>query len=114
MRRFNSEVIGKGDVVAFRELMAPDFINHTAALGAPSGAEGMLHTFNEVLRRAIPDLAVEIHEQIAEGDKVVTRKTIRGTHLGSFMGIPATGRPVAIDVIDIVKVRNGQYVEHWG
>jgi predicted ester cyclase len=112
--RFNKEVIERGDETAFRELMAPDFINRSAPPGMPNGPEGMLHTFNKILRPALPDMAVEIHDQVAEGDKVTTRKTIRGTHRGELLGVPATNRVVAIDVIDIVRVKDGRYVEHWG
>jgi predicted ester cyclase len=112
--RFNRDVIEKGNEAAFRELMAPDFVNRTAHPGAPAGPEGMLHTFNGILRPAFPDLTVEIHDQVAEGDKVTTRKTLRGTHRAELFGIAATGRQVAIEVIDIVRVRDGRYVEHWG
>jgi predicted ester cyclase len=114
VRRFNLEVIERGNDSAFRELMAPDFVNRTAPAGLPNGPEGMLHMFNRVLRPAFPDLRVEIHEQIAEGDKVTTRKTIHGTHRGEFFGVPATNRRVGIDVIDIVRLEQGRYVEHWG
>jgi predicted ester cyclase len=114
VRRFNKDVIERGDEAAFRELMAPDFVNRSAAPGAPSGPEGMLFTFNKVLRPAFPDLTVEIHEQIAEGDKVTTRKSIRGTHRGEFFGIAPTQQRVEIDVIDIVRVKDGRYAEHWG
>jgi predicted ester cyclase len=112
--RFNKEVIEQGDEGAFRELMAPDFINRSAAPGSATGPDGMLVMFNRVLRPALPDLTVEIHDQIAEGDRVTTRKTLRGTHRGDLLGIPATGKPVAIDVIDIVRLKDGRYVEHWG
>jgi predicted ester cyclase len=112
--RFNKEVIERGDEDAFRELVAPDFVNRTAPPGAPAGPEGMLNTFNRVLRPAFPDLSVEIHEQIAEGDKVTTRKTIRGTHQGELFGVAPTGKSVAIDVIDIVRIADGRYAEHWG
>jgi len=112
--RFNKEVIERGDEAAFRELMAPDFVNRSAPPGMPNGPEGMIHTFNKILRPALPDLTVEIHDQVAEGDKVTTRKTIRGTHRGELLGVPATNKPVAIDVIDIVRVKDGRYVEHWG
>lgn len=112
--RFNNEVIERGDEAAFRELMAPGFVNRSASLGMPNGPEGLLHTFNKILRPALPDLTVEIHGQVAEGDKVTTRKTIRGTHRGELFGVPATNKPVAIDVIDIVRVKDGRYVEHWG
>lgn len=114
VRRFNEQVIAGGDEEAFRELMDPNFVNRSAAPGMPSGSDGMLHTFNRVLRPALPDLTVEIHDQIAEGDKVTTRKTLRGTHRGELFGIPPTGRTVAIDVIDIVRLKNGRYIEHWG
>ncbi len=112
--RFNKEVIEQGNETTFRELMAADFVNRSAPPGAPSGPEGMLFTFNRLLRPAFPDLSVEIHDQVAEGDKVTTRKTIRGTHRGELFGIPPTGKRVEIDVIDIVRLANGRYAEHWG
>jgi predicted ester cyclase len=112
--RFNKEFIERGDEAAFRELVAPDFVNRTAASGMSPGPDGLLFTFNRLLRPAIPDLTVEIHDQVAEGDKVTTRKTIRGTHQGDLFGIAPTGKSVAIDVIDIVRLRDGKYVEHWG
>jgi predicted ester cyclase len=112
--RFNKEVIEGGSEAAFRELMSPDFVNRTAAPGMSAGPDGMLFMFNAVLRPALPDLRVEIHDQVAEGDKVTTRKTLRGTHRGELLGIPPTGAEVAIDVIDIVRLRDGRYVEHWG
>jgi predicted ester cyclase len=112
--RFNQEVIEQGNEATFRELMAPDLVNRSAPPGAPTGPEGMLLTFNRVLRPAFPDLSVEIRDQVAEGDKVTTPKTIRGTHRGELFGIPPTGKRIEIDVIDIVRLDNGRYAEHWG
>ena len=114
VRRFNREVIERGDARAFDELMDPGFVNRTAMPGVSPGADGMRHVFENLLRPALPDLRVEIHDQIAEGDRVTTRKTLHGTHRGTLAGIPATGRAVAISVIDIVRLRDGRYVEHWG
>lgn len=114
VRRFNEEVIGRGDERAFHELVAPEFVNRTAPPGFPEGPEGMWRMFHEILRPALPDLSVEIHDQLVDGDRVVTRKTLRGTHRGALLGVPATGRAVAIDVIDVVRVADGRYVEHWG
>ena len=94
--------------------MAPDFVNRTAVGGMSPDRAAMLATFNGVLRPAFPDLRVEIHDQIAEGDRVTTRKTIHGTHTGRLQDIEPTGKTVAIQVIDIVRLRDGQYVEHWG
>ena len=112
--RFNIEVIQNGSEAEFRALMAPDFVNHAAPPGAPNGPESMWNTFQNILRPALSNLAVTIHDQIAEGDKVTTRKTLRGVHTGALLGVPATGREVAISVIDIVRVRDGKYAEHWG
>ncbi|ANF57263.1 ester cyclase [Halotalea alkalilenta] len=114
VRRFNLEVIQEGNAEAFASLMAADFINHAAPPQMPKGPEGMWNTFQNVLRPALSNLRVTIHDQIAEGDKVTTRKTISGIHSGTLLGIPATGRNVAIDVIDIVRVQDGKYAEHWG
>ncbi|VVS96099.1 conserved hypothetical protein [Sphingomonas sp. EC-HK361] len=112
--RFNEEVIVKGDRTSFEALIDPDFVNRSAPEGAPNGPESMWNTFENVLRPALANLSVAIHDQIAEGDKVTTRKTITGIHHGTLMGVEASGRAVAIDVIDIVRIANGRYAEHWG
>lgn len=114
VRRFNIEVIQNGNEAEFQALMAPGFINHAAPQGMPNGPENMWNTFQNVLRPALSDLKVTIHDQIAEGDKVTTRKTISGVHTGTLLGVAATGRDVAISVIDIVRIEDGRYAEHWG
>lgn len=114
VRRFNLDVIERGDRAAFEALMLPSFVNRTAPPGTPDGPESMWNTFENVLRPALAGLRVEIHDQLAEGDRVTTRKTIRGRHAGPLLGVPATGRDVAIDAIDIVRVQDGRYAEHWG
>ncbi len=114
VRRFNKEVIEEGSRAAFRELMDDAFINRSAPPGALNGPESMWNTFESVLRPALSGLQVVIHEQLCDGDRVVTRKTITGTHTGPLMGRAATGKPVSIDVIDIVRVQDGRCVEHWG
>jgi hypothetical protein len=114
VRRFNEEVIAGGDRVAFDALIAPGFVNRSAPPGAPTGGEGMWNTFQNVLRPALAGLIVTIHDQVEEGGKVTTRKTISGVHSGVLMGVEATGKLVSIDVIDIVRIENGRYAEHWG
>ncbi|WP_267432953.1 ester cyclase [Sphingomonas sp. GM_Shp_1] len=114
VRRFNRDVIERGDREAFDDLMSPTFINRSAPPGAPSDGESMWDTFDRVLRPAIAGLTVTIHDQIAEGDKVTTRKTISGTHHGTLVGVEPTGKPIRIDVIDIVRIEDGRYAEHWG
>lgn len=114
VRRFNQEVIAQCQRDAFEALVAEDFINHTAPSGNPEGRESLWHTFKNVLHAGLSDLKVEVLDQVAEEDKVTTRKRITGVHCAELVGIPATGRLVSIDVIDIVRIRDGQYVEHWG
>jgi steroid delta-isomerase-like uncharacterized protein len=112
--RFNKEFIEQGKRASFNELVAEDVVNHSAPPGTNTGQEGMIYFLQTVLKAGFPDLTVEIHDQIAEGDKVTTRKTFHATHLGELLGMPPTHKKVAIQVMDIIRLRDGQYVEHWG
>ncbi len=112
--RFNKEFIEQGNMNSFKELVADDVINHSAPPGTPNGPESMIYFINEILRKGFPDIQVEILDQIAEGDRVTTRKAMKATHRGVFMGIPASNKRVIINVIDIIRLREGKYVEHWG
>lgn len=114
VNKFNHEVIERCNRDAFEVLVAESFVNQTAGAGQPTGREGLWHTFQNVLRPGLSDLKVVVLDQVAEQDKVTTRKRIIGRHSGELLGIPATGRLVSIDVIDIVRIQDGQYVEHWG
>ncbi|RWB65913.1 MAG: ester cyclase [Mesorhizobium sp.] len=114
VRRFNAEVIEAGSAQSFADLMAPDFVNHSAPPGSPNGPESMWNTFENLLRPAISELRVKIEDQIAEGDMVTTRKSVTGILTGRLLGAGPTNAPIAIDVIDIVRVRDGRYAEHWG
>lgn len=113
VRRFNLEVIAGGRRESFRELVAPDFVDHSAPLGA-SGGEAMAHFILDLLRVAIPNLAVDIQDQIAEGDRVTTRKVFRGTFREDLLGMKATQRPIEVNVMDTFTVREGRLAEHWG
>jgi len=112
--RFNHEVLEQGNVDAFYELVSPEVINHAAPAGTPNGQESMHHFLLKVLRVGFPDVKVEIMDQVAEGDKVTTRKVLHGTHTGEFLGIPPSTKRVAIQVIDIIRLHEGRYAEHWG
>ena len=114
VRRFNREVIEEGRRNSFEDLMSGDFVNRSAPPGTPNGPESMWNTFHKILRPALSNMQVQIHEQLCDGEKVTTRKSILGQHTGNLLGIAPTGRAVSIDVIDIVHVREGRYVEHWG
>lgn len=112
--RFNREVLETFNEVSFKELMHPDFVNRTPPPNMSATAEGIFQNLTQILQPAFPDLKVEIYDQIAEGDRVTTRKAIVATHLGELMGIAPTHKKVRIEVIDIVRIKDGQYYEHWG
>jgi predicted ester cyclase len=111
--RFNKEVIEDGNIESFNHLMHPDFVNHSAPIGK-HGAAGMIYTFNQILRPAISEMKVTIHQQIAEDNFVTTRKTISGIFSGELLGVPPTYKEISINVIDIVHIKEGKYFEHWG
>ena len=112
VRRFFEEVFNEQDFAAADEIVAADYINHNPAPGELPGREGLkqfvayLHSANEGIRFVIED-------QIAEGDKVVTRWTATGTHTGEFAGIPATGKRYTTKAINIHRVVDGRIQEGW-
>jgi predicted ester cyclase len=112
VRRFVDEYQSHGDVTVAQDLLAPDFVDHTPFGPMTPDRDGVLTLF-AMLRSAFPDLHAVIHDQAMEGGKVWTRKTFHGTHRGDFMGIAPTGREVAFDVIDVVRVADGTMREHW-
>ena len=112
VRRFVDEYQTAAKQESFVELLHPDVVDRSRPAGIAEGSEGVRQQF-EAFRAAFPDFRAVIHDQIAEGDKVVTRKVFHGTHRGELMGIPPTGREVQIEVIDIVRVDGGRIVEHW-
>ncbi|MEO5997524.1 MAG: ester cyclase [Chitinophagaceae bacterium] len=112
--RFNKECIEQGLTESFSALLASDVINHSAPAGMPNGVESFHFFLNEVLRKGFPDLKVEILTQVAENDLVTTRKKITATHTGDIFGIAPSNKKVEINVIDIIKLKDGRYLEHWG
>lgn len=114
VQRFNQQVIVAGDRQAFDDLVASDFINRSTPPGAPNDGESLWRTFDQILRPAISHLQVTIDDQIAERDWVTTRKTLTGIHSGPLLGVAATGKAVTIAVIDMVRIADGKYAEHWG
>ncbi|SRR6266545_3480335 len=116
VRRFVEEFQSGRNEAAADELLASELmIHHGQAWSetSPVDREEAKRRFAATFHAAFPDLHVVIHDQIAEGDKIVTRKTFFGTHRGQFMGVLPTGKDVTIDMIDIVRIENAQMVEHW-
>ncbi len=95
VRRFAQEIVNRGNWALFDELVGPDYVEHTPPPGAPPTRETLLSAV-QALRAAFPDLQTSEEDLIAEGDKVVYRGTLSGTHQAEFLGIPPTGRFVTM------------------
>lgn len=111
VRRYYDEVLTGRNRDLLTQLLDPSFVSHVSG-GSDVGA-GTYAVAVRATHAAFPALAVTIHDQVAEGDKVVTRWSASGTHAGDFAGGPATGRPVTVTGIHIHRVRQGRLVEHW-
>ena len=111
VRRTWEELFNQGKLATADELIAASFLNH-AASGSPLGPA----SFRQLVmfyRNAFPDVKFTIEDMLADGDKVVMRNSFSGTHEGMFMGIAPTGKHVSQEQIHIVRVANGQVIEHW-
>lgn len=105
--------INNNDEAAFLELLTLDVVDHYALPGLPPGREGW-NLNRKILRAAFPDGFWQEEDLFAEGDRVVGRYTLRGTHLGEFTGIPPSGKPIHVSNIHILRLVDGKIVEHWG
>lgn len=102
-----------GDLALIDEIVAPDFLSHSAPPGLPMGREGV-REWVRIFRQAFPDLYSKAEDVIVEDDKVVERFSGGGTNLGPFFGNPATGKKGTITGINIFRIADGKIVEHWG
>jgi len=110
--RFFEEVVNKGNLAVIDELVAATFVDHATFPGAAPDREGYKQFFAAV-HSAFPDFHSTLEDMIAEGDKVVQRFTVRGTHKGEWMGIAPTGKQIEVGGIAIHRLAGGKIVEDW-
>jgi steroid delta-isomerase-like uncharacterized protein len=114
VRRWFEEVMSQGDLVAVDAICMechPGFqVINGIVPNPPPGMDGVKELIT-LFRTAFPDLRFSIEDQIAQGNKVMTRMTIHGTHQGDFQGIPATGKRVAFSAISIWEVVDGKLLQ---
>ncbi len=113
VQRFYEEVVNAGDVGKIDELVSEDFVEHEEFPGISQDREGVKDFFR-LLRSGFPDVHFTAEDVISEGELAAARFTMTGTHEGEFMGVPSTGKQVTVSGIDILRVRDGKCVEHWG
>jgi steroid delta-isomerase-like uncharacterized protein len=111
-RRIFEEIETQGNLNAADEIFSSDFVGHmpTGDMHGPTS----MKQFATSLRTGFPDLRSTVEDQIAEGDRVMTRFRARGTHQGGFMDVPASGNQIDISGIIVSRFANGKIVEQWG
>ena len=100
----------RGNRDALEQILSPQFVIHVP--DDYRGVDGLLEMVN-TFRRALPDLAVTVDHQFADGDYVASRFTVRGTHQGELFGTPPTGREVIVTGITVSRCANGRIAEEW-
>jgi steroid delta-isomerase-like uncharacterized protein len=113
MQRIYDEVINEGNLNLIDELFAETFVEHEEFPGIPPTREGVKQFFT-MFRTAFPDVTFEVDHMLGEGVFVAARARCHGTHQGDWMGVPASGRPVDVQVFDLVRFDGGLAVAHWG
>ena len=111
------DAVNSGDLDAISkaidEVVDPGLVFHAPVPSEMTGVQALKHV-RVTLLRAFPDIQVTTEDVVAEGDKVVYRNTVTGTHLGEYRGMPPTGRSVRYDEIFIIRFADGLIAEIWG
>jgi predicted ester cyclase len=98
---------------AARGFLAPDYQRHVSPTSEPLTRDEQVQRLVG-FRAAFPDIQITVEEVLAEGSWISFRSRMRGTHLGDFFGRPPTGKRVEVILLDMIRVEDGQFIEHWG
>jgi len=112
LRRFYKEVYVDWNMELVDEVVSPQFISHDWPESGPTGPQAF-RDYYAAIRSAVPDARYEVDDLIAEGDRVVVRWRLLGTHKGEFSGIAPTGRPIVLKGVAIYRVESGMLMERW-
>ncbi len=117
VRRFYQEIWNERNLAVVTEIFAPNCVTHQLSSGAaletaPRDPETVKHHVAEWVQ-AFPDLRFDVEELLADGDRVVSRCVMHGTHEREWHGIAATGQQVTIRMMVIHRIADGQIMEDW-
>ena len=112
-REYIERVWNQKQLHALDELGSPDYRRHLGPTEPSIDREAQKLRLG-ALQRALPDVHFAIDDLIAEGDRVVFRVTVSGTHRGELLGFAAPGKAVSVSAIDILRFEGDQIAEHWG
>ena len=108
------KAVNTDSLTDLNQLVAPDCVEHDPAPGQSRGPQGYIAIFREMID-AFPDFAVDVEHLTADDETVAIAYTMTGTHRGSFMGIPATGRRISARGVQIARFNSDAImVERWG
>ena len=110
VRHYLETAWNKKDPTIIDDLVADDFVQH--AQNVQPGREGVKNFFR-MLYGGFPDAHFTLENIMAEGNQVATRFTVRGTHQGPFLGIPATGKSMTLTGMALLELRDGKIVANW-
>jgi steroid delta-isomerase-like uncharacterized protein len=116
-RRFVEDVINKGNISIIPEIFHPNYVDHSAPPGAPTGGSvfDQVAAIPKMFRGAFPDVHFTIDDMVEDGDWVATRVTGQAQHLGRpFMGVPPSGRKIAWSSFGFFRIQDGKIIEHYG
>ena|SRR5688572_8940054 len=106
------EAVNAGDLETILSLIGDEMVVHTSVPGIGPGRDGF-RAFMQVFFDAFPEQHTDVHALIADGDLVAAHHTHHATNLGSFAGMPPTGRQVHVDGIELFRINDGKIVEMW-
>jgi steroid delta-isomerase-like uncharacterized protein len=113
IKRYFNEVWNQGKLEVLDEIMSPNYINHSPGTPNPvPGPEG-LKPIIAGLRKAFPDLHFTINNLVITEQQVAVHCTMQGTHNGDLFGMPATGKKVTVNQMQIERIKQGKITEHW-
>lgn len=112
VRRMFEEAFNQGNLAILDECVAPDYLDHSPVPIPVPGIEGWKQRIAGY-RTGFPDVQFTIEPLLAEADLVALRWTVRATHLGTFGGIPPTGKPVTFTGLNMERMASGKIIENW-
>ncbi len=104
------EAINTGNLALLDKFVAPGYVEHSEGFQGVEPFRQQVAAF----RAAFPDLRVTIEDVLTDGDRFASRTAVTGTHTGDLMGMPATGKRISVEAVDIGRVHDGQAAERWG
>ena len=104
------EAVNTGNLALLDEFVATDYTEHSEGFEGVEPFKQQITAF----RAAFPDRRVTVEDLLIDGDRFASRTTVTGTHTGDLMGMPATGRRISVEAVDIGRLENGQAKERWG